>query len=204
MLPKSNIKVVALGTDIINKEFVSKCVSKNAIFISRIHKKKGIDILIDAWVNASHADWKLIIVGPNEGSYFDNIKKRIKMYKLEDDIKLVGGLYSNDKLKALSNSSLFILPTYSENFGLVIPEAFMSGLPVITTNQTPWLNLQEIGCGWTIAPDINELVKALEEATKMTPAELRSMGQIGRNWMIDKYTWKNFRKNLMSIYSNIQ
>ena len=43
MLPKSNIKVVALGTDIINKEFVSKCVSKNAIFISRIHKKKGID-----------------------------------------------------------------------------------------------------------------------------------------------------------------
>ena len=203
LLPKSNIKVIALGTNVIKKEFVSKCDSKNAIFLSRIHKKKGLDILIDAWANASHDGWKMIIVGPGEDSYYNIVKQRIKMRGLEDDIQLVGELYGHDKQKALFNSSLFILPSYSENFGLVISEALMSGLPVITTNKTPWLNLQEIGCGWTISPEINELVEALEEATKMTPAELRSMGQIGRNWMIDKFTWKNFGKNLMSIYSNI-
>jgi len=203
LLPKSKIKVVTLGTIIIKKEFVSKCDSKNAIFLSRIHKKKGLDILIDAWANSSHDNWKMIIVGPEEDSYYNIVKQRIKVHGLEDDIQLVGELYGHDKQKALFNSSLFILPSYSENFGLVISEALMSGLPVITTNKTPWLNLQEIGCGWTISPEINELVEALEEATKMTPAELRSMGQIGRNWMIDKFTWKNFGKNLMSIYSNI-
>jgi len=204
LLPKSNIKVIALGTNVIKKEFVSKCDSKNAIFLSRIHKKKGLDILIDAWANASHDGWKMIIVGPNEGSYFDNIKKRIKMHRLEDDIKLVGGLYGNDKQSVLFNSSLFILPTYSENFGLVIPEAFMSGLPVITTNKTPWLNLQKIGCGWTISPDMNALIKAIEEATKMSPTELRSMGEIGRNWMIDMFTWDTFGKNLISTYLKIK
>ena len=203
LLPKSNIKVIALGTSVIKKELVSKCDSKNAIFLSRIHKKKGLDILIDAWANASHDGWKMIIVGPGEDSYYNIVKQRIKIHGLEDDIQLVGELYGHDKQKALFNSSLFILPSYSENFGLVISEALMSGLPVITTNKTPWLNLQEIGCGWTISTEINELVEALEEATKMTPAELRSMGQIGRNWMIDKFTWKNFGKNLMSIYSNI-
>ena len=202
-VPTAAVEVIGLGADLVKEKDVSKCNSKTAIFLSRIHKKKGIDLLIEAWARAVHDGWKLIIVGPDEDTYFDNVKDLIRERDLEEEITLAGALYNYDKQQALSNSSLFILPTYSENFGLVVPEALISGLPVITTNKTPWLGLQEIGCGWTISPDVDELILALEEATAMSPLKLKLMGDIGRSWVVENFTWGSFGKKMISLYTKV-
>jgi len=82
-------------------------------------------------------------------------------------------LYDKDKNRIFTEASLFILPSYSENF--------VAGLPVITTNKTPWTNLQQRGCGWTISDSIEELSDALYKATHTSHNKLHKMVKLEEN-----------------------
>jgi glycosyltransferase involved in cell wall biosynthesis len=201
MLPNSNIRIAPLGTP--TTEYSSSCEHKTAVYLGRLHPLKGVELLIDAWRIGAPDDWMLKIVGPGEPDYHDFLNQKIDSLKLQQSIRIMGPLYGADKNDALLDGSLFILPSYTENFGLVVAEALMRGLPTITTTKTPWLDLDQRGCGWTVEPDPRPLAKAIHEATHTTALQRRSMGARGKAWVQKEFSLESFGHRMAACYQEV-
>jgi glycosyltransferase involved in cell wall biosynthesis len=92
------------------------------------------------------------------------------------------------------------LPSYTENFGIVVAEALAHAVPALTTTGTPWTGLAEHGCGWRVTPDRAALTKGLREAMSHSPAHLASMGAAGREWVSRAYRWDAVAERMVSTY----
>ncbi len=168
---------------------------KIILFLSRISPKKGVESLIRAWLSLPpnvKKGWKIRIVGEGDNGldddYYFKIKKLIKFSDLEDTVILTGPKYGKDKIEELKNASLFILPTYSENFGMVIAEAMLSGVPVITTKETPWKILNDKKVGWWIDNTDEELIETMTKAMILSKEERFQMGMKSRQIIIDNFS----------------
>jgi glycosyltransferase involved in cell wall biosynthesis len=172
------------------------------LFLSRIEPIKGVTTLARAWVECAHEfpDWHLVVVGPDERSYLQEVLAILRDGGVLDRTTITGPLYGDRKTAAYIASELFVLPTVSENFGLVIGEALSHRLPVITTTGAPWPGVVEHGCGWWITPSRNALVGTLREALSLPPAELAAMGDRGSAWIDADFTWQAESRLLLETY----
>lgn len=107
------------------------------LFLGRISWKKGLDILIEVFnkIAKERSDTHLVIAGVDEGGYIKSVKKWVGKYGLENRVTFTGMLLGREKLAAFVDSNLFVLPSYSENFGMSVIEAMACGLPVVISNQ---------------------------------------------------------------------
>jgi glycosyltransferase involved in cell wall biosynthesis len=170
------------------------------LFLSRIHKKKGIVELLHSWksLENKYLDWELLICG------FDS-KHKLEMINLASDLKLKNVLWQGykmgkDKERFYLSGDLFILPSYSENFGLVVAEALAHGLPVITTNNTPWTILNKNKCGWCISLSIKKLVQTLSYAMELSSKERFLMGQRGRKLVLENFSSSSVAEKMQKVY----
>ncbi len=115
-------------------------------------------------------------------------------------MEYAGPVEGNKKWDLYRSSSLFILPTYSENFGLVIAEALGCGIPVITTHGTPWGELNSHRCGWWHPIGQEELEKTLRQALTLPAPVLQTMGRRGIKLVHQKYTWPSIGHQLKETY----
>jgi len=177
-------------------------VKEQVLFLSRIHKKKGIELLIDAWANLipGYCGWQLIIVGDGDFDYIETLKTRINGLGLEDSVQIKGPVYGNAKVKLYQESTIFCLPSYSENFGMVIAEAMSCGVPVITTTNCPWEMLNETDTGWCIDLKVEVLEKTLQEAMSLSPARLFEMGQKGRSLISENFNYRSVANKTKILY----
>lgn len=164
---------------------------KRVVFLSRIHKKKGVDILLDAWKNIENdnrfADWSLSIVGPINDYAKKMITKAKELHCTRLDFP--GEMAGDNKFRYLAESSIFVLPTHSENFGIAVVEALACGTPAICTKGAPWKGLEVNDCGkWIELSEVN-LRKSLTELMLLSPRLLSEMGQNGKVWMERDFTW---------------
>lgn len=173
------------------------------LFLSRVHPKKGIEFLIDSIDNLLEHKLILKIAGPGEKSYIDSLKNKIKTKGLQNIIEFVGPVFGDKKWELYKESDLFILPTYSENFGIVIAEALATGLPVITTTGTPWEELHSYQCGWWIDLSVNNLTNVLQEAMNTSTEELQQMGLRGKALIKSNYSIENVAISLKNVYQQI-
>lgn len=176
--------------------------TKKMIFLSRIHVKKGIELLLEAWKILNLKDWTLEIAGEGDGAYIVELEEKIKSENISN-VQLVGPQYGNDKWSFMKSADLFVLPTYSENFGIVVAEALVVGVPVITTTGTPWEELKRHKCGWWIDLSVPNLVKSLNEAINTSPVKLKEMGLRGRQLVQDQYDIKAVANNMSEFYESI-
>ena len=159
----SKIKTVILPFGINNKDIkknISKVVKRRCIFLSRLHKKKGLDILIKAWIELKNKNWCLDIVGFGNKKHFMHLIKDTENSKIRFLKPIID---PSKKKKLLDNYDFLVLPTLNENFGIVILESLARGLPVLTTNETPWIGIQNKNAGWVINHSLIELKLVLNQ-----------------------------------------
>ena len=173
---------------------------RTVLFLSRLHPKKGVTDLIEAWSQLRPSGWRLVIAGPDEAGYRAVVERCIEQRGVAGSATLRGEVDEASKSAVYASADLFVLPTYSENFGLVVAEAMAHGLPVITTHGAPWGELCTHNAGWWIEPTIPALVAALRTATSMGDEQRRAMGERGRALIAMRYSWEKVVADTASVY----
>ena len=179
-------------------------IRKKILYVSRIHVKKGIEMLIDAvgGINETLAlrnTYSIIVAGPGEEAYINELKQRASRLGVGEMFQFVGPVYGEEKWKLYQEADFFVLPTHSENFGYVIAESLACGTPVITTKGTPWGEIDG-RCGLWIERTTEELQRAMLMMLKKSAEELEQMGREGRRLIEENYTARRMAEQLMEIY----
>ena len=187
--------VVPIGIDIpdlnnVETRDIKARETKTLLFIGRIAKEKGLDVLLRAWQKVGREDWNLVLAGPDWLGYSELLKEIIKTKKMRN-VDFIGTVDGEKKAEQYLKADLFVLPSPIENFSIVVLEALSYGIPVIATTGTPWKELEECRCGWWIDQGVNSLAESIETAMSLSGQERKTMGERGRKLAIEKYRWGN-------------
>lgn len=201
--------VVVLGNGVVVDERPRRMAlagdgERTALFLSRLHPSKGLDLLLHAWRSASPSRWRLMIAGEGNDNYVRWLQREIASLGLTAHVTLCGAADDRLKEKLYGDCELVILPTRSENFGLVVAEALAAGVPVITTQAAPWSWLPERRAGWWIPVNVDCLANAIQEATAMGSQELAEMGQRGRREVSRLFEWSTAARQYAAAYDWLQ
>jgi glycosyltransferase involved in cell wall biosynthesis len=232
------------GREVLEEKFPELNDRRWVVFMSRLHPKKGIDVLLRAWARQnveqgvtegfsvgqcfgmavqggmqegdrrqqtetpatetlSHRRSVLILAGSDLIGYRKDVERMVRDWGLEDSVVLTGEVQGEMKDALVANADSFVLPSYSENFGIVVAEAMAWGRPVITSTGTPWKEVADVGAGWWVDPEEDALAKALAEALGKSGEELEAMGMRGRALVEERYTWAAPAKQLVDAYDKL-
>ncbi len=170
-----------------------------ALFLGRVHPVKGLSNLVRAWAKVAPVGWRLCLAGPDEGGHLREVMALAAQLGVDDFIDYVGAVDGAAKSMLYKSAEVFILPTFTENFGVVIAEALAHGLPVITTRGAPWADLVTNRCGWWVDIGVAPLVQALQEAISLSDDERQAMGGRGRAY-VQRYNWDGIAKTTVDVY----
>lgn len=174
---------------------------KTVTFLGRIHKVKGVDLLVEAWRKIEQSgrfnDWKLVIAGPTASDYAKEIQKQAEDLK---SVTFTGEIKGQAKNELLAKSAIYVLPTHTENFGISVGEALACGTPVITTTGAPWSGLVDNDCGLWIDLSVDNLTQALEDMMSRPMDRLVTMGENGRQWIKRDFAWEEIAKKTIRSY----
>ena len=177
-------------------------IKKRAIFLSRVHKKKGIENLINAWIELNNKEnWKLDIMGPcNDKKYLNKLKNLIGH---NQNINFLKPVYKDKKKKSLFDQYDFlVLPTFNENFGMVILESLARGLPVLTNYNTPWNKIKSYNAGWFIGNDYKELLNCLRKIFK-SKINIFNKKSINAIELARNYSWNRLVNDYVGMYKRV-
>lgn len=187
---------------------------RRILFVGRVYPVKGLVNLVRAFSQVKNAagalgTWQVVIAGPNQAGHMGELialgrklgltvddlshsadsDKVTTMERSRADIVFTGGVYGAVKDALYPLADLFVLPSFTESFGVVVTEALAYGLPVITTQGTPWQELETEDCGWWVALGVEPLKIALRNAMDLDDAARHQMGLRGMTLVSRKYVW---------------
>lgn len=200
---KQPVAIVPCGIDLPDVGDVEKCQRRRMFFLSRIHPKKNLSLLIECWarLEKDFPDWDLSIVGPDrDNPYADEMKDLASRLDCRR-ITFEGELNGDVKWRFMAESECQVLPTHSENFGMVVAESLSCGTPVICSRGAPWKGLVDHRCGWWVAADAPLFEEAMREAMSLPRNELKEMGCRGREWMRRDFSWKEAGRKMRDAYN---
>jgi len=201
--PSAATNVIANGVDIptVNR---SKRPGEalRVLYLGRLHPKKGIDNLLAACklLESRGVRFTLTIAGSGDESYETTLKLEIDRLGLSDSVKMIGAVEGEAKRATFENADLVVVPSYTENFGMIVAEALAHAVPVVASKGTPWQRLEEIGCGLWVENDRETLADAI---TRISRLPLEEMGQKGRRWMVDEFSWDRIASEMLDCYRSL-
>ena len=175
--------------------------TRSLLYLARIHPIKGLDRLLRAWqqLEPRHPQWRMVIAGKGEVAHVGEMRALATQLGVQR-VEFPGPLYGEAKAHAYFGADLFVLPTYSENFGLVVAEALAHGCPAVVSRGAPWPELESEGCGWWVDNSVQTLASALDAAMQLSPEVLAIMGMRGRAWMERDFGWAAIGKKMDAAY----
>lgn len=203
------IQVIGNGIDVGSIEMkTSWHRSRKLLFLSRVHPKKGIDMLLQAFsdLQKDHgplSGYTLLIAGDGDPSYVNSLKLNCESLGVESHVEWLGGVYGDRKWALYREADLFILPTHSENFGIVVAEALASGTPVLTTKGTPWDLLNKEQCGWCVDVTLDAIKSALLSFVNTDEDKLQQMGLRGRRLVEENYDIREIAGDFVKMYESL-
>jgi glycosyltransferase involved in cell wall biosynthesis len=207
LLPKMPVAIVPNGVSwppVLQREFGLKHGSRRLLFMSRVHPKKNILGLVRAWhmvLNSGAApDWVLQIAGPDELRHTAQVSELVEALGLSAKVELLGSVNEQSKAAVMGAAHALILPSFSENFGVVVAEGMAHGLPVIATTGTPWASLHQHDCGWWVEPSDTALADAISQCTSLSDQARTEMGQRGRRFARESFSWQGIGESMASVY----
>jgi len=214
------------GREFLERRYAELKGKRWVLFMSRIHRKKGLDLLLQAWVRQKTgapsglglrlrlSEHVLVIAGPEEDrGYAEKLKR-----ESDREVIWTGELRGEEKWAALGNAEFLVLPSHSENFGIVVAESLAAGRPVVTTTGTPWgeaetpirmkgnnngesMNLERRKCG--VICEVADLKRGLERLLEFSDKEREEMGARGREWMKEEFSWEAGAGKLIAAYKKM-
>ena len=207
-------KVIALGIETtasashakLEQHFPELASEPYMLVLSRLHPKKGLDVLIDAFLALvqveKFAHWRLVIAGDGPEAYVLKLKAMAGSSAQRDRIVFTGWLDGEEKDAVLGGASLLVLPSHQENFGLCVMEALSHSVPVLVS---PHVNLAEeivlANAGWIATVDKDALISRLAEALGDEEERVRR-GLAGKQ-LSQKYSWDTAAKSLIDLYKQV-
>lgn len=176
---------------------------KRLLFLSRIHPKKGLDILLDGWAKAraGRQEWELVIAGDSASpKYWDELQCRVEQLGIGDSCRFIGGQFDEAKHDCFQSADAFILPSYSEGLPVAVLEAWSYGLPVI---MTPFCYLPEgfeEHAAIEIPPTASGVCTGILELAGMTAEQRLAMGRNGARIVERKYSWEKVANSFHRAY----
>jgi glycosyltransferase involved in cell wall biosynthesis len=173
------------------------------LFLSRIHLKKGLDMLVPSMAKVKTAGAVLVIAGPDYWGYGDVIKGLVKEHGIEDRVIFAGKLPAEVRVAAFRDADLFVLPSYQENFGIAVAEALAAGTPVVISDQ---VNIhREIsggGVGGVVPRDEDRLAAEIDRWLQDEPMR-RSAAEKARPFVWERYDWMQIARRWVGHYEAI-
>lgn len=175
--------------------------SKVVLYFSRLDRKKGIELLVKSWKKIEDKrGYKLHIQGYGDEGYKRSLRELVSHLELNEYVEFIEPSYSGQRWVSFTNASIYILPSYSENFGITVAEALFSGLPSITTTEMPWKDLPKEKIGWSVKCNETDITQALTEAISLEENELAKMRYNAIDYAEKRFLWKNIVKEYELVY----
>lgn len=178
---------------------------KIILFFSRINFKKGLDILIDSFAKViqDRDDVHLVLAGPDNDGYEGKVKGWARGKCIEKGITFTGMLQGEMKLAVLHESSIFVLPSYTENFGISVIEAMACGLPVVISNKVNiWREVESAGAGLVSPCDAEPFSRHMLSLLQNYEGQ-KVMGNQGKRLVKERFSWPVVGKQLDSVYKSV-
>jgi len=171
-------------------------------FIARLHYKKGLDYLADAFAIAAPQipDLDLVVAGPDEGAKAD-FEDRIRRAGLEKRVHLVGPLYGADKFAALVDCTCFCLPSRQEGFSVAVIEAIAARVPVVISDACHFPEVAEANAGFMLPLEAARFAEAIAKIASNPPLG-REMGQAGRKLIESRFNWPTIAELSIRCYTD--
>ena len=204
LLPHGNLETIYL--DLKRKEKKDNR-DKIILFFSRIHKKKGLLELIEAWNILKPKNWKLDITGPTTDINYKNIiKKKIYLYNLEKDIYFSEPIFDkySKQLKIL-NSEVVVLPSKNENFAFSVCEAMSVGSVVLTSKETPWEEINQLQAGFCLnLNNTDDVINALKKIFNLKDQDFLKIRDNAKNYIKSKFDLESIIINkYINLYKSL-
>lgn len=189
------------------EEFLSRfpeCRGRRILlFMGRVCREKGIDLLAEAWTRLAGLNraWQLVLAGPADDPFRNAMARAFSAAGVAGSVTFCGLLDVTLRVSALHAADLCVLPSRHENFGLFVAEALYLGKAVIATWETPWQELGPRGAGWSVPAQRAAIEAALAEGMALPATALTRMGEKGRAWASAAFTWKGAATALMDAYT---
>ena len=171
------------------------------MFLGRLHHKKGLDVLAEAFrlLAARRPDLHLVAAGPEAGAG-DVLRQAAHASGLGDRVHIVGGLFGARKFEALADAACFCLPSRQEGFSVAVLEALSCGLPVAISEECHFPEVELRGAGRVVSLDPSAFAGAIEDILR-NPDAAAKMGTNGRRLVAERYTWSRIAVDTIRAYA---
>lgn len=178
---------------------------KTLLFLGRLHPKKGLLPLIEAWCALASQpggteDWRLAIGGFDEQGFEGELRRKASARGAPKSLAFLGPLWGEAKERALAEADAFILPSFSEGLPVAVLEAWARAKPVLMSSGCNLPEGFEAGAAWRAEPDAEMLIAALRELFGAGSDRLEALGAAGRGLVERRFAWTVIAQNMLRVY----